>query len=329
MSLIVQKFGGSSVRDDARLLRAMELASAAWERGDDVVVVLSARGEMTDELLASARALSHDPQPRELDALLATGETASVALGAVALRALGVPSVSLSCWQLPLETDGVHGNAAVTRVGTARLRQELAARRVVLVAGFQGVDAAGDVTTLGRGGSDTSAVALASALDAARCVIYTDVDGVFTADPRVCPAARRLPEISYEEMYRLAASGARVLHDRSVALAASCGVALEVRACTESSVGTRITADAPAMPLVGVTRRTEASGATCFTVVGSALEEAERVATEALRQSGASLVGIERERGCLRLRAACPDADASLRALHAALFERRALARVL
>lgn len=220
MGLIVQKFGGSSVRDRERLLRAMRIVRRTWEQGDDVVVVLSAQGDTTDALLARARELTEEPPPRELDALLATGETASVALGAIALASLGVPAVSLSGWQVPVGTDGTHGGANVRSVGAERIRQELAQRRVVLAAGFQGVDAAGDVTTLGRGGSDTSAAALAAFLGAERCIIYTDVDGVYTTDPRVCPTARRLAAVSCDQMLRLAANGAQVLHDRSVALAA-------------------------------------------------------------------------------------------------------------
>ena len=173
MGLIVQKFGGSSVRDRERLLRAMRIVRRTWEQGDDVVVVLSAQGDTTDALLARARELTEEPPPRELDALLATGETASVALGAIALASLGVPAVSLSGWQVPVGTDGTHGGANVRSVGAERIRQELAQRRVVLAAGFQGVDTAGDVTTLGRGGSDTSAVALAAFLGAERCIIRT------------------------------------------------------------------------------------------------------------------------------------------------------------
>ncbi len=205
MGLIVQKFGGSSVRDRERLLRAMRIVRRTWEQGDDVVVVLSAQGDTTDALLARARELTEEPPPRELDALLATGETASVALGAIALASLGVPAVSLSGWQVPVGTDGTHGGANVRSVGAERIRQELAQRRVVLAAGFQGVDMAGDVTTLGRGGSDTSAVALAAFLGAERCIIYTDVDGVYTTDPRVCPTARRLAAVSCDQMLRLAA----------------------------------------------------------------------------------------------------------------------------
>ena len=237
MGLIVQKFGGSSVRDRERLLRAMRIVRRTWEQGDDVVVVLSAQGDTTDALLARARELTEEPPLRELDALLATGETASVALGAIALASLGVPAVSLSGWQVPVGTDGTHGGANVRSVGAERIRQELAQRRVVLAAGFQGVDMAGDVTTLGRGGSDTSAVALAAFLGAERCIIYTDVDGVYTTDPRVCPTARRLAAVSCDQMLRLAANGAQVLHDRSVALAARHGVTVEVRSCEEGSVG--------------------------------------------------------------------------------------------
>ena len=322
MGLIVQKFGGSSVRDRERLLRAMRIVRRTWEQGDDVVVVLSAQGDTTDALLARARELTEEPPPRELDALLATGETASVALGAIALASLGVPAVSLSGWQVPVGTDGTHGGANVRSVGAERIRQELAQRRVVLAAGFQGVDAAGDVTTLGRGGSDTSAVALAAFLGAERCIIYTDVDGVYTTDPRVCPAARRLETVSCDHMLRLAANGAQVLHDRSAALAARYGVTVEVRSCEPESVGTLVEPDGEdRAPVTGVTRRR--TGETVrVTAIGRALPSiaAVRTAVTALEAAGVTVLGVEEGEQRITLLAHGADADAALCAVHGAFF---------
>lgn len=321
MSLIIQKFGGSSVRDRAHLLRVARIVKQTWEQGHDVVVVFSAQGDTTDTLLARAREISLQPSPRELDALLATGETASVALGAMALQSLGVPAVSLSCWQLPLETDGTHGGATVRGVGETRVRQELAARRVVLVAGFQGVDEAGDITTLGRGGSDTSAVALAAFLGAERCEIYTDVDGVYTTDPRVCPTAKRLSEVSFDQMLRLASNGAQVLHDRSVALAAEYGVTLTVRSCEPESVGTRIVPDAPCGDVTGVTRRV--NGETVrVTAIGRALpaQELTERAVTTLEHDGVTVLGIEAGEQRLTLLAPLERSDDALRAMHQAFF---------
>ena len=324
MGLIVQKFGGSSVRDRERLLRAMRIVRRTWEQGDDVVVVLSAQGNTTDALLARARELTEEPPLRELDALLATGETASVALGAIALASLGVPAVSLSGWQVPVGTDGTHGGANVRSVGAERIRQELAQRRVVLAAGFQGVDAAGDVTTLGRGGSDTSAVALAAFLGAERCIIYTDVDGVYTTDPRVCPTARRLAAVSCDQMLRLAANGAQVLHDRSVALAARHGVTVEVRSCEEGSVGTLVVPHVEeSREVTGVTR-SRCGEVTRVTAIGRALPSlaAIRAAVSALETAGVTALGlVEGEQRVTRL-VKRDDEDAALCAVHDALVPR-------
>ena len=310
MGLIVQKFGGSSVRDRERLLRAMRIVRRTWEQGDDVVVVLSAQGDTTDALLARARELTEEPPLRELDALLATGETASVALGAIALASLGVPAVSLSGWQVPVGTDGTHGGANVRSVGAERIRQELAQRRVVLAAGFQGVDAAGDVTTLGRGGSDTSAVALAAFLGAERCIIYTDVDGVYTTDPRVCPTARRLAAVSCDQMLRLAANGAQVLHDRSVALAARHGVTVEVPRAESGEV-------------TGVTRSRRGE-VTRVTAIGRAQPSlaAIRAAVSALEAAGITVLGLEEGEQRVTLLVKRDDEDAALCAVHDALVPR-------
>ena len=324
MGLIVQKFGGSSVRDRERLLRAMRIVRRTWEQGDDVVVVLSAQGDTTDALLARARELTEEPPLRELDALLATGETASVALGAIALASLGVPAVSLSGWQVPVGTDGAHGGANVRSVGAERIRQELAQRRVVLAAGFQGVVAAGDVTTLGRGGSDTSAVALAAFLGAERCIIYTDVDGVYTTDPRVCPTARRLAAVSCDQMLRLAANGAQVLHDRSVALAARHGVTVEVRSCEEGSVGTLVVPHVEeSREVTGVTR-SRCGEVTRVTAIGRALPSlaAIRAAVSALEAAGVTVLGLEEGEQRVTLLVKRDDEDAALCAVHDALVPR-------
>ena len=324
MGLIVQKFGGSSVRDRERLLRAMRIVRRTWEQGDDVVVVLSAQGDTTDTLLACARELTEEPPPRELDALLATGETASVALGAIALASLGVPAVSLSGWQVPVGTDGTHGGANVRSVGVERIRQELAQRRVVLAAGFQGVDAAGDVTTLGRGGSDTSAVALAAFLGAERCIIYTDVDGVYTTDPRVCPTARRLAAVSCDQMLRLAANGAQVLHDRSVALAARHGVTVEVRLCEEGSVGTLVVPHVEeSREVTGVTR-SRCGEVTRVTAIGRALPSlaAIHAAVSALETAGITVLGLEEGEQRVTLLVKRADEDTALCAVHDALVPR-------
>ena len=238
MSLIVQKFGGSSVRDTERLLRMAHIAKERRDEGCDVVVVLSAQGDTTDTLLEKAHELTHSPDKRELDALLASGEQVSAALGALALKKLGADAISLSAWQVPVRTDGVHGDAQIETVGTERIRRELKKGRIVVVTGFQGLDEKGDITTLGRGGSDTSAVALAAALHADELIIYTDVDGVYTADPNKVPTAKTIDQITYDEMLELATLGAKVLHNRSVEMAKRYHVNLEVLSSFTGHPGT-------------------------------------------------------------------------------------------
>ena len=217
--LIVQKFGGSSVKDAERIRNVARIIAETFLLGHDVVVILSAQGDTTDDLLAKAAELNGNPSKRELDMLLTTGEQQSVALMAMCLESMDLPVTSLCSWQVGLRTDTVYGSARIRRVETERLRRELDQHRIVLVAGFQGVNKYDDYTTLGRGGSDTTAVALAAALHADRCQIYTDVEGVYTADPRKVPGARKLPEITYDEMLELASMGAQVLMNRSVQLA--------------------------------------------------------------------------------------------------------------
>ena len=240
MSLIVQKFGGSSVRDAQRIRNVAGIIAETYLEGNDVLVVLSAQGDTTDDLIAKAEEINSHPSKREMDMLLATGEQISVALCAMALEAMGLPCVSLTAWQVGIQTTAVHGDARIKRIDSERVQAELDQHRIVLITGFQGMDRAGDVTTLGRGGSDTSAVALAAAFRAKLCQIYTDVDGVYTADPRIVPNARHLDEITYDEMLELASQGAGVLHNRSVELAKKFRVDLEVLSSLERKPGTKV-----------------------------------------------------------------------------------------
>ena len=240
MSLIVQKFGGSSVRDAQRIRNAAGIIAETYLEGNDVLVVLSAQGDTTDDLIAKAEEINSHPSKREMDMLQATGEQISVALCAMALESMGLPCVSLTAWQVGIQTTAVHGDARIKRIDSERVQAELDQHRIVLITGFQGMDRAGDVTTLGRGGSDTSAVALAAAFRAKLCQIYTDVDGVYTADPRIVPNARHLDEITYDEMLELASQGAGVLHNRSVELAKKFRVDLEVLSSLERKPGTKV-----------------------------------------------------------------------------------------
>ena len=240
MSLIVQKFGGSSVRDAQRIRNVAGIIAETYLEGNDVLVVLSAQGDTTDDLIAKAEEINSHPSKREMDMLLATGEQISVALCAMALESMGLPCVSLTAWQVGIQTTAVHGDARIKRIDSERVQAELDQHRIVLITGFQGMDRAGDVTTLGRGGSDTSAVALAAAFRAKLCQIYTDVDGVYTADPRIVPNARHLDEITYDEMPELASQGAGVLHNRSVELAKKFRVDLEVLSSLERKPGTKV-----------------------------------------------------------------------------------------
>lgn len=240
MSLIVQKFGGSSVRDAQRIRNVAGIIAETYLEGNDVLVVLSAQGDTTDDLIAKAEEINSHPSKREMDMLLSTGEQISVALCAMALESMGLPCVSLTAWQVGIQTTAVHGDARIKRIDSERVQAELDQHRIVLITGFQGMDRAGDVTTLGRGGSDTSAVALAAAFRAKLCQIYTDVDGVYTADPRIVPNARHLDEITYDEMLELASQGAGVLHNRSVEMAKKFRVDLEVLSSLERKPGTKV-----------------------------------------------------------------------------------------
>ena len=235
--LIVQKFGGSSLAGAERLRRAAAIISDRAMAGNDVVVVVSARGDTTDELLSDAKRIIDCPKARELDALLSTGETGSAAMMAMQLEAMGHNSVSLSGVQAGIRTDNVHGSARILDIDTGRILLELGAGRLVIVAGFQGVQENGDTTTLGRGGSDTTAVELAAALGADRCEIYSDVDGIYTADPRLVTGAMRLEHIDYSDMLALALHGSQVLHSRSVEAAMRSGVTRDKALSTVSIIG--------------------------------------------------------------------------------------------
>lgn len=323
MSLIVQKFGGSSLRDTTAILHAAHIIKKSYDDGNDVIAVVSAQGKTTDRLITQAGELHPSPPVRELDALLATGEQASAALCAMALDKLGVPAVSLCAWQVPVETDGVFQNARITAVGKTRILQLLKERKVVIVAGFQGVSRCDDTVTLGRGGSDTTAVALAAALNADICRIYTDVDGVFTTDPTVCPQAKQLPRISYDHMLLLASRGAQVLHDRSVELAAHYAVPLEVRSCQEGSLGTRILDFESGEPFTGVTQSSAGTSALArITVVGEALPSvlAMRSAVSAMENDRITVCGIEEGEKYFSVYVSHEDANRTLCCLHRTFF---------
>ena len=238
--LVVKKFGGTSVGNPERIKNVAQKCAQAYHEGKDLVVVLSAMGQVTDELIALANQINPNAPKREMDALLTTGEQTSVALMAMALDSLNVPAVSLNAFQVPMLTTMDYGNARLKKIDSGRILREIESRKIVLVTGFQGVNKLEDITTLGRGGSDTTAVALAAALHADACEIYTDVDGVYTADPRIVPGAKKLSEISYDEMLELASIGAQVLHNRSVELAKKYGVTLVVKSSLTEGTGTLV-----------------------------------------------------------------------------------------
>lgn len=238
MGLIVQKFGGSSVANAERVFRVANRIKSYYDKGESVVVVVSAQGDTTDDLLEKAAEINAAPSKREMDVLLSSGEQISMALLAMALEKLGCPVISLTGWQAGVCTDAKYSSARIERIDTERIQRELDQKKIVIVAGFQGIDKYDDITTLGRGGSDTSAVALAAALHADLCQIYTDVRGVYTADPRIVPDASQLDDISYDEMLELASLGANVLHNRSVEVAKKFNVNMEVLSSFEVAPGT-------------------------------------------------------------------------------------------
>jgi aspartate kinase len=238
--LIVQKYGGTSLEDREKIQSAARRAAELAAQGHNVVVVVSAQGDTTDLMIEKAMQINKHRAAREMDAYLAAGEQMSAGLLAMAIGALGCGAVSLTGWQAGIRTDGNHGNARIREISTLRIRKELQAGKIVVVAGFQGVDDEGDITTLGRGGSDTTAVALAASLEADRCLIYTDVDGVYDRDPRIYPDARRFDRIGYGKMLSLVENGAQVLHGRSVEMARENGICLEVLSAFREGGGTLV-----------------------------------------------------------------------------------------
>ena len=256
MGLIVQKFGGSSVADAAKVINVAERVTETYKAGNLVIVVVSAQGDTTDDLITKANEINPDASKREMDVLLSSGEQISIALLAMAIEKIGCPVVSLTGWQAGFNTNAASGNARINNIDTERMQSELDRRNIIVVAGFQGLDKYDNITTLGRGGSDTSAVAIAAAMRADKCEIYTDVDGVYTADPRICKDAKKLDEITYDEMLELASLGANVLHNRSVEMAKKYNVKLEVKSSFERVPGTLVkeVVSVEKMLIRGVTR---------------------------------------------------------------------------
>ncbi len=321
MDLIVQKFGGSSVRDAKHLRNVAAIIADSRRKGNALIVVLSAQGDTTDDLLDKACELSEAPAPRELDALLAAGEQISVALCAILLEEMGLPAVSLHGWQVGIRTEDVHGDARILKIGRDRVEQELAEGKIVLVAGFQGIDSKGDITTLGRGGSDTTAVALAAAFSALRCEIYTDVDGVYTADPRLVPRAKKYTVIDSDEMLQLALCGAQVLHSRSVELARDGNVALQVLSSLRPGSGTTVEPNMnPDLPhLAGATH---AGGS--VSLVGTEMlhmSEVPRRIFRCLNDAGIRVLDMEQSDRCVSVNVGKEHEIPALLAVHKEFFE--------
>ena len=290
MGLIVQKFGGSSVADKERLFHVAGIVTDCRKEGNSVVVVVSAQGDTTDELIEKAKEINENPSRREMDMLLATGEQMSASLLAMAIGKLGYPVVSLSAFQVGIHSDSNYGNARIKTIDTERLTHELEAGKIIIVTGFQGINRYDDITTLGRGGSDTTAVALAAVLKADLCQIYTDVDGVYTADPRKVPHARKLSEISYDEMLELATLGAQVLHNRSVELAKKYNVKLEVVSSLQRVPGTQVKEDTKVDKML-ITAVTKDSNVARISIVG--LEDTPGVAFKLFSVLGQKRINID------------------------------------
>lgn len=316
---IVQKFGGSSVADAEKIRRVAGIIADAYAHGDIPVVVLSAGGNTTDTLMENAQEISANPHRRELDVLLSTGELSSVALMAMQLHSMGLDCVSLSGRQAGIVTDAVHGSARILNINTDRLRRELALGKVVLVAGFQGIDENDDVTTLGRGGSDTTAVALAAALNADRCEIYSDVDGIYTADPRLVTGAKKLGKIDYADMLLLALGGSQVLHSRSVEQAIQNGVEVTLLSSFTRIAGTVMTKIADRPDICGVTRDKAANK---LSVVGQRVDAQTLAETVALLADSGIVVGEgELSDGVCAVTVAPENVLPALELIHSHFFE--------
>ena len=316
---IVQKFGGSSVADAEKIRRVAGIIADAYAHGDSPVVVLSAGGNTTDTLMENAQEISANPHRRELDVLLSTGELSSVALMAMQLHSMGLDCVSLSGRQAGIITDAVHGSARILNINTDRLRRELDLGKVVLVAGFQGIDENDDVTTLGRGGSDTTAVALAAALNADRCEIYSDVDGIYTADPRLVTGAKKLRKIDYADMLLLALGGSQVLHSRSVEQAIQNGVEVTLLSSFTRVAGTVMTKIADRPDICGVTRDKAANK---ISVVGAGVTRQTLAETVAqLAEKGIVVHSGECREGVCAVTVAPENVLPALRLVHSHFFE--------
>ena len=253
MALVVKKFGGTSVADTERIRNVAQRVAKTYDQGNDVVVIVSAMAGVTDGLIALAQKASNAPDEREMDVLLATGEQTTASLLAMTLTDMGYPANSLLGHQADIQTDCAFGNARIMSIGAKRIKELVENRKIVVVAGFQGCDPGGNITTLGRGGSDTTAVAIAAAIEADVCEIYTDVDGIYTADPNICPKARKLDSVSYDEMLNMASLGAKVLQIRSVAFAKKFNVPVHVRSSFNEEEGTMVVSENPGMESLVVT----------------------------------------------------------------------------
>lgn len=325
--LIVQKFGGSSVADSERIAHVAGLIAEEYNQGNELVVVLSAQGDTTDELIEKAREINPAPSKRELDALLSVGEQVSVSLMAMELEKMGLPTVSLTGWQAGIHTDNSHGSARIETVETGRIRAELDAGKIVIAAGFQGVSEAGDITTLGRGGSDTTAVAIAAALGAESCRIYTDVEGVFTADPRRVPSALKHKTIGYDEMLELANLGSQVLHSRSVELAMDRCVELEVLSSYVNRPGTivgRPGAGAEKAKVTGITADRTGPDRAKVSIVGHGLtgpSGAAELMLQALHDAGIEAQPLPSREISFSALVPKDEANRAMRVIHKKLFE--------
>ncbi len=321
MTVVVQKYGGTSVADTSRIQAVADRVRDARDAGRELVVVVSAMGETTDRLAGLAAEVSSHPHPREMDMLLTAGERISMALLAMALHDRGVPAVSYTGSQAGILTDSSHGEARITRITAERVKESLAEGKVVIVAGFQGVDPERrEVTTLGRGGSDTTAVALAGTLAAEACEILTDVDGVFTADPRIVAGARKLEKISYRDMLALAEAGAGVLHPASVRYAQEHAVPVHVRSSFTTDRGTWVVASVPEVPVVGIAHRID-GGSGALTLVGAEVSGLSPTPSQLLE---AGIASEESKQGdwSVRVDLAAGDVVKAVRLLHAAIFEK-------
>ncbi len=290
MSLIVQKFGGSSVADTERIRRVARIITDTYKEGNDVVAVVSAQGDTTDDLIEKAHEINKKPSRREMDMLLSTGEQASAALLAMAIEDLGYPVTSLNAWQVGITSDSKYSNARIKQVSDERLRRELDQHKIVICAGFQGVNKYDDITTLGRGGSDTTAVAISATLRADICKIFTDVDGVYTADPRIVKNARKLNEITYDEMLELASLGAQVLCNRSVELAKKYRVNLEVCSSFRMVPGTIVKEDVKVEKML-ITGVAKDNNVTRISVIG--LEDVPGVAFKLFSLLGQNNINVD------------------------------------